>query len=909
MYIKRAFIALICLFLSGLFCILEGQDVSFRTISVEDGLSNNFVRKIYKDSRGFVWVGTLNGLDRFDGNSLKTYLQPVEQQGEVYDLLETNPDYLWVATTQGLWKLNYDDESFSSIPLPTSNQVFSLMQDAEGQLLIGTADGLCILREEEIRLIPLTDEGKQYTVQIRGIRPGEQQSCWLATDSGLFFCDYSEQGKSTVRYANPLDNNYYSIEKTGPSLFLGTKGSGLLKFDIFSKQFSGNIAVGDKNILFLSGEGDDCLWIGTDGSGLLKLSLSKNEVIERYTYSNPAQYSIASNAVYSFLKDDAMLWVGTYSSGLSYSMHTIFHTYTFKHFSTEKLQVRSFLIEGKKKLIGSRDGFIYIDEQTNTIKTYRTDETTGGLPSNTITSIFRYKGDFLVGTLNGLCVFDTQRLSFKPFREASLFQTGGFYDFTEDEHGNIWMASFNGVLCLSPSGSYTQYTTHNSSLKNNLIHSIERASDGRIWVGSKRGACYYDPASETFKEVGILPEEMNACKITHIYEDRNACIWFCTENNGLYRINKQSTTCDHYTAANGLPDNAITSITEDHLGYFWVATHKGLTRTSFVGNTYITYWKSAGLPGLMFNPGACYYEETTHRLWWGNEDGLVYCDPEEINRNRQAPSVQLTGFYSNGKEVPAAQPPLSKSINRSSEVKLSYFERSFGFSFVALNYLYPNDNVFETKLEGSDKDWQVQERGETSVYYSNLAPGKYLFKVRLSGYPETERSLKVVVRQSWAGLFWLLPSLLLLFVLILFRKDLKRLVKRKKDQTKKTELNPAHYQKDYQSQHKQLLRLMEEKKPYLDPELKMSYLTAELKCTPRELSHIFKEYVQESFTDFINSYRVEAFKGRVRIGESEKYTLLTMSEQCGFNSRASFFRIFKKMTGMTPSEYLKQSGK
>ena len=889
---------------------INGQNMSFRTVSVEDGLSNNFVRKIYKDSHGFIWVGTLNGLDRFDGISFKPYIKPNEQKGLVYDLLETEPDHLWIATAMGVWKLAYDNEQFTRIDLPDNCTVYDLSTDGNGNILAGTSLGLYIISDDLATHIPLIFESEQYNGIVYEIVPENESTCWLATVFGLFYCDYAADNAVITHYNCSIAKAFTSIQKNGPKIYLGTHGAGLIEFDILTKQFSEYISVGNKNILFLSGDQKDHLWVGTDGGGLNKISISKNTIIASYLHNSRDPYSISSNAVYSFLEDmeNDILWIGSYSTGLSYTINKRFHTYAFHDFFTRNHHIRSFLIKNTKRLIGTRDGFIYIDEQDNTVRKYNVGEASP-LNSNTIIKIYPYGNNYLLGTLNGVCIFDENQLSVKDFHHDPLFKSGGFYDFTEDNDKSIWMATFKGVIHILPDGGFKQYTTLNSSLADNLIHSIHHDSNGRIWVGTKNGVCYYDKVVDSFKNVDILPSSLSNCKITCIYEDRNSNVWFCTETDGLYRVNNQLTQFEHYTTNDLLPDNAVTSIMEDDLGYFFVATHKGLARCTFTDNKSVFYWISDGLPGLMFNPGACYYERDYGRLWWGNENGLIYSDLDHVEKNITPPPLEIIHFYINGKESSGAIPPLDKTINRTSNIRLTRFENSFGFDFVALNYLYPNDNIFETKLDGLEEQWTRLEKGKTSVYYGDVPPGKYIFKVRLSGYPKSEKSLGIVVKHTWMGLIWLVPTVLLAVLLLFLLKKLKKkpveTIQQPKLNSKKTEPKPAT-NKDYRVRHQALLRLMEERKPYLDPELKMSYLTSELKCSSKELSDLFKESVQQSFADFINGYRVTAFKEKIKNKEHKKYTLLALSEQCGFSSRSSFFRIFKKITGVTPLEYLKQ---
>ncbi|MDR2919263.1 MAG: helix-turn-helix domain-containing protein [Tannerella sp.] len=883
--------------------------VTFRTLSVDDGLSNNLIRKIYKDSQGFIWLGMQNGMDRFDGISIEHYITPQDNPGTIYDILELDPDNLCVATDKGLWNLRVSDKQIAREYLSIDCPVYSLATDEKGQLLAGTEDGLFIGKGSAYRHYPLPSNNFSSSVRIFGILPDGNQSCWLATNFNLYHCDYSGEEPVFAFYSDSERHAFYAPYRNGPYIYLGTRNAGIFKFDIRTKQFSKYIDIGSDAIQYLSGDGKDHLWVGTDGEGLKKISLSRNTVIETFEHDSKDATTIGSNAIYSFLEDNGRLWVGTYSAGLSYSLQKTFNVYEFQSFSSLNHRVRSFCNQKDEKLIGTRDGLIYIDERRNFLREFYAKQTeTSALQSNTITAIYPYGKRYLIGTLGGLCIFDPATLSFSLIDDP-IFSSGAFYNFASDKHNSIWMATFKGIIRLESNGEFTQYTTSNSSLIDNLIHSIAIDSSGRVWAGTKNGVCYFDPDEQVFKKVECLHSSMDNCKVTHIFEDSNANIWFCTETNGLYTVNASLSSSNHYTTANLLPDNAIASIMEDGLGYYWVGTQKGLFRGSFTDHKSQTFWLSDGLPGLTFNPTACYYDENEKRLWWGNENGLVYCDLNQVNTQAISAPIHLTQLYINGKEIEMSESPLKKNLNESSEIKLSWHQNSFGFRFIALDYVYPYDNIFEVMLDGYTNDWQTLDRGQTVISYGNISPGKYTFRVRLQHLPESERHIRIIISRQWYSAILTAIFIILLILWIWYWQKLKRLIKNanKKVKNKISQIEPVS--KDYSDYYQKLLMLMEEKKPYLDPELKMSYLTVELKCSNKELSFIFRDAVQKSFNDFVNEYRVNEFIRKIKAGEHEKYTIVALSQQCGFNSRSSFFRIFKNVTGQTPQEYIKQESK
>jgi ligand-binding sensor domain-containing protein/AraC-like DNA-binding protein len=880
------------------------QESVFRTVSVENGLSNNFVRKIYKDSRGYVWVGTLNGLERFDGLSFKSYIDVHHQKGNVYDVLETSPDYLWVATDKGLWRLMYDDEQLHPVDLQGEYAARCLARGENNQLLVGTSRGMFVLSgTSSLHVLP--DDGRQpATNTINAIYPDGRQSCWLATAAGLLHCDYSSVPPRVIAYHRKGNNSFWSIASIGPDLFLGTHGDGLIKFDVRRREFVKVAGLGNDHVLCLHAEEDNYLWVGTDGNGLKKISIPGGKVVTSYVHKPRDPFSIGSNAVYAFLKEGDQTWVGTYSTGISYSINRSFRVYSHDNFSTRGNHVRSFLVKGKEKLVGTRDGFFYVNEEKNIVKHYL-----GGLPggeqllSNTIIFIFPFEGRYLLGTLKGLVAFHPDDLSVRRFHPDTIFSSTSFYGCTVDRDNHLWLATFSGVICLDPAtGTFKQFTTANSDLPSDIVHSIKVDSKNRVWIGTKEGICFH--AEGSVHPLSALPPGACRGKITHVHEDRNANIWFCTEDDGLYAVDGELLAVTHYTLDDHLPDKSVSSIMEDEMGFFWVATHKGLARCTFTNDQYRTFWISDGLPGLMFNPGACYHDRDNGMLWWGNENGLVYREQPYRDAGNPGVPVQLTGMHVNGREVPSGSKLLPVAIDRSANVTLDASCESFGFDLVALNYIYPNDNTFETKLDGLDDRWKSMEKGETSARYDNPGPGKYLFRARLAGYPESERSVTIIIKRSWKAL-WGAAGVVILIAWWWYwkRPHARQGTKEKQKQDNAAKKRPV---KDNPALQQMLLQLMEEKKPFLDPGIKISHVATALKCTPLDVSRVLNTTKRQGFADFVNGYRVNEFKRKVALKEHEKFTLVALSGQCGFNSRSSFFRIFKHHTGMTPVEYLKQ---
>jgi len=903
-------------------CRIEAQNVSFHTLSVETGLSNNFVKTIFKDSRGFIWIGTLEGLDRYDGVSLKSYIVD-STKSSVNDLAQTSDDFLWVATENGLWKLYDETFQFEQVLTGSDFRALSLAKDGNNNLLVGTDCGLYVMSNTTTLHFLLDSSNLRSPSNIiTGIVSDGLFSCWISTLSGLFRCDYSsgEPRISTYHAHSESYNSFSGIAKIGNCIYLGTKTQGLIKFDVPSKQLTPYIDVGNKFILHVSSDGADRLFIGTDGNGLKIISVKDNTVTASFEYNSQDPSSIRSNAVYSFLETDGILWVGAYSTGLSYSQQKLFHVYTLGNvISTRDRQIRSFAFDKatQTKILGTRDGLIVIDEKNGEAAHIRR-QNNPFLRANIILSIFPFENNYLIGTYGGgVSVYNPTTRIISDFRDESVFQQGCFYGFSADANNNLWFATLEGVYCYFSTGELKQFTTANSSLCGNEVYAVKADSKGRVWFGLAQGLCFFDPTTNDFRPStdAHLSLKINT-KVTSIYEDKNDNVWFCTEKDGLYSLNSDLGSIKHFSTDGFLPDNSTNSIVEDGQGYYWVALNKGLARCSFNNEQIRLFGLSDGLPGLMFNPNACFFDIYENKLWWGSEKGLVCCQPDRMDNAVSSQPVRLTSFHINGNEVVSGKgSPLLQSIDRCTQIRLNHLQKNIRFGFVALNYVFPNSNIFDVYLSGFEKTWTTLNKGQSEVSYNNLKPGKYIFHIRLSGQPNTERSVIIVIQRPWYTYAALLSVILVVITWLLGRLWRRRLLdpeadakQEHDDDTKKLPTKPSiQAVRKNETIQKALTTLMEEKKPYLKPDLKVTDLATMLHCQPYELSK-FLHATHHNYSDFVNRYRVDEFMRRCHLQENRKYTLTALSEQCGFSSRASFFRIFKKITGRTPAEYLQNSG-
>lgn len=920
---------ILILFLCSIQLISLGNGLSFSKLSVENGLSNNLVNVIYKDSYGFIWFGTLEGLDRYDGVEIRPYSSKFPETVEnVYTITEDYSKHLWVGTATGLFSYNSLFDKFERINIDSTNiivKALSILPDSS--LCVGTTNGLYIVntktRQSEHFL--LDDLKNDKSNSITGIFVDNHGSCWLSTLSGLV--KYAVSNKKNDHFIYKTDNedgfnSFTSICNIGNKIYLGTSFNGIVEFDLLSRTFSTGINIGSKIILTLRSDNKERLFVGTDGGGLKVINV-RTRIVESIETQENNLSSISSNSIYSFyLDENNRYWIGTYSSGVNFTksiagnfkLHPIASAY-----SEANKSIRSFYFAPDgTQYFGTRNGFIQI-KKNGVAKFYHSDlNDKNGLRSNIILAVYPFMGDILIGTYGGgISRFSLAEQRIKPFFDSATFLQGNAYAFDTDVNGNLWIATFNGVYKYSPSDkSIVNFNKQNSSLICDEIFEISFDSKGRLWMGTMFGISVVNIKNDLLEKVELPKTAVNNFKINYVYEDQAGNIWICTERGGLIMVDSELTMSKTYHDTDGLPDNSVCAIIESSAGEYWISTLKGFCKLNSQSHKFTKFSLSDGLPSLAFTPASAYLSQDG-TLYFGNEKGLVYFMPSDAVGTGQNSKIRLTDFYLFGKVVnPGPESALKQAIETTDEIRLNDRSNSIGFRFTALNYINPDDNDYQYKLEGFDNEWRNNGSNNT-VFYEKLQPGSYTFMVRNTNDTEIHSpnnvELPILIHRSLfkSPLFYGLLILLTFVGAYLVINYIKKLQKAGKSIVEV----PQKFEKYGGTKIPEVLsssiindlkRYMDEKKPYLNSELKLADLATEINYPIHDISQVLNQDLNHSFSDFVNKYRVEEVKRRMEDKDYQKFTLLAIAEQCGFNSKTSFYRIFKNVTGKTPADYQKE---
>lgn len=901
---------------------------TLRGLSVSDGLSDLLVNAIYKDSLGFVWIGTGNSLERFDGSHVKHY--PITGSNEklkrVNVIAEMEDNQLWMGNGMGLWRLNKEQDALELIvPDMINCAVYSLLHDGKGTLYIGSAKGLFLYKKGNLEQILLDKNALSTSNVVTGLSLDEQGMLWMATEKGLHSLRLSD--RKVKAYHNVKDGKHVcafnNITRIGSTIYLGTMDQGIISFDTRSGEFEHFVEVGCNIISSLSSDSKNMLYVGTDGNGVHFIATDRRKVVRTMRHETGDNESLRSNSVYSLLVDrNGMVWIGFYQLGLDYTLYQsdLFETYAFPpYFNSKDMPIRALAIHEHEKLVGSRDGLFYIDEQRNRFKSFQSPEIRSGM----IFCILFYEGEYYVGTYGGgMYIFNPERLTirdFAPDGEPQPFLKGHIFCIKQDAEGNLWIGTSQGVYCYKDGRQVAHYTSSNSRLPEGNVYEIYFDSTRKGWICTENGVCIWDPSSEKLR-TDIFPEGfIHKEKIRVVYEDSGHNLYFFPDKGSLFISDLSMNSFRRLQPGTPLEGRDGMFIIEDREKWLWMGTSDGLFHYDKNDN-FIPYNFVDGIPSSVFTlcPPVC---DAEGNFWFGNSKGLVSLDVARMNRKKHDfYPAKVTDVHINGKPSTYPMVTVGSGISR---IGLEPSEKNVTFCFSDFSYTSPAFMSYEYQLEGRDDGW-IAITGRSEVTYYDLPSGSYVFKVRRMGEPDSETLLKVEIASVFSG--WLAWGIVVAVLLAgggyyFFGRGKRQAPEQvqvvKEEQSVAVETKSASEEKyknvkvnseECRRLTDKLEKIMHKDKLYKHSDLKIADLAAAIDTSAHTLSYLFNQYLERNYYDYINDYRIAEFKRLVNTEEYSKYTLSALAELCGFSSRASFFRYFKKATGITPNEYIRSIG-
>jgi signal transduction histidine kinase/ligand-binding sensor domain-containing protein/DNA-binding response OmpR family regulator len=808
------------------------------------GLSSNNQRCITQDKEGFIWIGTGDGLDRFDGYSFKVYRRnpddPASLRSNIINRLYTDSKgILWVGTYQGGLS-RYDKENDIFFTYTTNlndttalfnSDITTIAEDENHRLWVGTSFGLHLYDPKIKGFIHyITPAGKSLdskSVANNNINRivVDNNILWIAYGTGIL----TSLNTSTMIFKHYKLFDVLSHQTTNFSvnslvidnnlIWISTWSKGIWIFDKTTGRCIPYMKEKSNYINFIFKDNKNRLWYNPESKGLVLID-GKTKVM--YQYDDFNRYSISSNSLSNIFQDrQGNLWIASKQGDLNYFiLDNPFYTWYKNPNSIQGLSnnlITTVIEDSKKRIwIGYQDGGIDIlDANKVKPKLHIYGDQSFGLGPGAIMYIYESKkGTIWVGKyLDGLKKYNETTKSFSSYRHIENNEESiagnDVRHISEDSHGNMWIAIHGaGVDKFNPAtGKFLHHRSNpdnpSTTIFRDWTFSAECDKEDKIWVGTISGVSVLSEKSILVKHYRVDSKEgynLSNDIVKKIFFDSKGFIWFGTIE-GLNKLDPKNNTIKKYFTKDGLPSDLIIDILEDSHYNLWISTTKGLSKFSPEKDSFHNYSIRDGLVTDDFNTFAA-YKNLKGEMYFGGRDGINRFHPDSIKSNKFVPPVYLTDFKLFNQSVPvkndyqSAKYTLPQQINYCKEITLEYNQNVINLDFVALNYLNLEKNQFKYKLEGFEENWTLPGY-KREVTYTNLQPGEYTFRVVASnndGIWNTEgTSLKIIInppfwRTHWAYAFYFLLVVFLLYLfrrLILHEAEIKRTVEYEKHEIHK----------------------------------------------------------------------------------------------------------------------------
>jgi ligand-binding sensor domain-containing protein len=745
----------------------QENTLRFKHYSIDDGLSHSKVNYIYQDKRGYMWFGTNEGLNRFDGYQFTAYRYNPHGSGNlsanlVRCITEDHKGRLWIATEAGGLDI-YD---------PKTDAFQAITPDIDSRIRISHAD-------------------------VNSVLIDSSETVWIGTNNGL-----DRLQGNTIQHFSPWPDggsrdsrNQISIlyEDRHHNLWVGTSNSGLMRFDRKTSSFSQELerinassGLTCEGIRSIHEDRQGHLWIGTNNLGLGLY----NPATQTFQFFQPAPHDPENKTIRAILDDGkGNLWLGN-RAGL-YIFDRKLHSFSlFRHnpndpYSLSHNSVQHIFQDASGDVwIGTRDGINYLNMNQQAFIHYRAEtRNTYCLNNNVVFAIYEDKaGEIWFGTEEGgLNRYNRSTGLFTFYRHetgrAASLRVNNIKALTGDSKDNLWIGTYQGGLNYFQRnhGTFSHFLHNDNdsfSIADNTVTGLCRDQDGDLWIAFEGlgldclarnseiflhaqpiqnnimfQTVYVDHANRIWTNLGagtlgcfnkasgqwaryrIYTSLYNDLAVNVIFQDRDGQMWIGTAGRGLYRLNAQNGQVQVFTREQGLPSEVIFGILQDDSGWLWLSTTNGLCRFHPATLQCRNYTKENGLQSNQFCYNA-YCKSRDGNLWFGGIHGVTSFLPQNVHENLHAPPVVLTEFRLYNRKVTIGDPDglLERPIDETEKITLSWRQSSFSFEFAALNFEVSSQNRYAYKLQNFDPDWNMIE-GRRTATYTNLGPGRYQFQV------------------------------------------------------------------------------------------------------------------------------------------------------------------------------------
>ena len=906
------------------FCMMTAHadivnDEVFHFVTKEDGLSGESVSRIMPDHLGRMWLATSDGVSLYNGKRIVTF--KMSRDGSypnyVYDICEGDNHSIYVATGKGIFEKRKGDGDFRLVMKDLSKGEAIL--ESKGMLYVGNREGLHVFDGKTTKLIAVGASRMGVENGVRDIKADKQGNIWFLSRYALN-CYYPQTGKYrsyVIADKMPKGAALNRLAIYRDKFYIGTKNNGLFVYSPRSNTPYQIKGVGNV-ITYLQVTSRGEIAVATDGSGAYLLDAKTAKIKEVYDTKGDRKHQLPSDAVYCFVKDKhGVNWFGFFRFGMCYTFYSapIFHRYSLGDFTTEGLTVRSFFIGHQMKLIGTNDGLYYVDEARRLVKLLPPEQL---LDAHIITNIIYFKGQYYIATYDGgLLVLNPQTFAVSRIPNEPLLATATISSLDISRDNKLWIGTGEGIFVWDGEGHIVRYTENNSRLCGGVVV-FKFDGKGNGWACSQ-GLSLYVAATQTFENSHFPKGFFNTETDLGCVNGHQGLVFFPKQTQ-VYYTNPQMTQFGQLAMPSELLNSSSYGFLDDMKGHYWIATDRGLYRLNYQMQDLQHFGYGEGLMCQFINPKGIQMDGKGH-IWVGTSNGLMEVNQQALDYWLHHNPYRIS-LYDVRRGSDLMQYAWEDQANDDHHIRLNWnvVSEKLSFRILLQDYARPFGRLYQYKLEG-DKEWRSVDDGK-DVVLENLMLGIHHLKVRLAGAPATECDYSIMVTPSWLAILELIVLLIAIVLYFMWRnyhKNAKALLSERdeietalmeveQEQQKAEMAKYARVKVDEQEFADIVARMkayVEEKRCYTNPELKMSDLAEVLGLSSSKLSQVFSLYLKENYYEFINQYRLEEFKRLIDEGEYKKYTLTALSEKCGFK-KSSFFSTFRRVEGMTPTEYMKK---
>ena len=762
--------ALLAISLMVNYATAAADNIRFEKLNMDEGLSQQSVEAIFQDSQGYMWFGTQEGLNRYDGISFKSYVPEYNNPRSISSLwinsiTEDHDGNLWLGTRNGVSMLNRSTETFvrySDKNAINDKSVRVVKTDRDGTVWVGTRKGLNKFIKDESRFKPynfVTEDGSH--IDIFAIAEDIAGSLWLGTENhGLLRFDPITEQLTFI-------NTQFDIAKTSKResirslfidenqvLWIGSHGFGLFQLDLKKSKPHDNESVvvkvadlDNKSLLSIEKDKMGTIWIGSF-SGLYYKKVGSDSYTKLSTDLG-GDDELHNSIISSLFMDRAgVFWVGTFTGLSKWNTRTTqFDHFLGKNGEGYSLSGNGITVIGSinpnQVLVGTTKGLDMVNPITGEIKQIpiATDSSIGIASSAVMATMTVSPEEVWLGhRANGLTKYNPKTQTFKHYphnpEDPSSISQSGVTSMLKMSDSSLWFGTFGGGLSkyIRETDSFISYKHDPSditTLSSNRVMALQEGEDGKLWVGTwDAGINLFVPSSETafrMKRKIDEPTSLGANTILSIFLDSDKNVWIGTQGGGLnlltqYNIQSGRIEFEKFFTGNGMPSNVVYGIEEGRDGNLWVSTNKGLVKIDRKTKALSVYTSSQGIQANEFHSGA-YHKDQNGYLYFGGVNGVTRFNPRNIKPNPIIPNIVFLNFQRLNKFE-----SIASMQNKEGAIEVNYTDYLIGFEFAALDFASPNNNKYKYKLVGFDKDW-IEVRDAKRATYTNLPAGTYTFHV------------------------------------------------------------------------------------------------------------------------------------------------------------------------------------